>query len=204
MDSLCEMIQTLAQQPATLALVALSAGGLLLLFGGRSWHPLLMWPLSIALAILAGGPPLCEMVLLRAALGLFATVILLLGRGAPAPSSWRIRLGALAMRTLSGGLAAAAAVSFVQTSGLTPDHPEAWRALAGVGALGAVHALVSRAPRGVATGIIILLMALEGALWLFRPSLLVLAGSSALALMVALAGALHQEVHLADLVEKEA
>ncbi len=204
MDSLCEMIQTLAQQPAPLALVALSAGGLLLLLGEASWHPLLLWPLSIALAILAGGPPLCEMVLLRAALGLFAAAILLLGRGVPAPSGWRIRLGAVAMRVLAGGLAAAAAVSFVSASGLTADHPEAWRALAGVGALGAAHALVSRAPRGVATGIITLLMALEGALWLLRPSLLVLAGSSALALAVALAGALYQEAHTADLVEKEA
>ncbi len=202
MDKACAFILALSQQPGPVALAGLAAAALALLLGDTPWHPLFLWPLSIALAILAGGPPLCEMVLLRAALGTFATVILLVTRRARPHREWRLMLGSMAMRVLVGGLAAAIAVSFLNSTGLAIENPEAWRALAGAGALGAVSALVNRTPRGVAAGTIILLMAIEGALWLLRPSLVALAGSSIVALAVALAGALHQEVQADHAAEK--
>jgi len=197
MDSVCAVILVLAEQRDAVALVSLAAAGLLLLFGEGRWHPLLLWPLCATLALLAGGPPLCEMVLLRVAVGSFVTLILLVTPRERSSAGWRLFLGSLTMRALALGLAAILAVSFLEATSLAAENAQTWQALVGCGALGAAHCLVSRTPRGVAAGTAALLLVLEASLWLLRPSLLVLAGCGAVTLLVALGGALHQDVQTA-------
>ena len=194
MHSVCAQILVISQQRDTVALAALIAAGLLFLVGDACWHPVFLWPLSGALAILAGGPPMCELVLLRLAVGIFVTVVLLLARGTSRKLCWRTRLSGLIMRVLGLALAAAIAISLLEAFPLPTDDIVFWRTLAGCGALSLVHTLMSRSARGVAAGTAATLFVLDAAMWLVRPSLLVLAGCGALALLVALGGALHQEV----------
>lgn len=197
MESVCAIIPTLAEQRDAVALASLVAAGLLLMLGDERWHPLLLWPLYAALALVAGGPPLCEMVLLRVALGSFVTLILLIARGERSTGGWRPRLGSLTMRALAIGLAAIFTVSLLETARLPTGEGTTWQALAGCGALGVAHCLVSRTARGVAAGTAAVLAVLETSLWLLRPSLLALAGYGAVALLVALGGALHQDAQTA-------
>ncbi|MGC9359099.1 MAG: hypothetical protein ACP5G7_01830 [Anaerolineae bacterium] len=190
---MCSQILAISQQRDALGLVALVAAGLLLLFGDSRWHPLLLFPLSSALAILAGGPPVCELVLLRTAVGIFGTLILLLQRGASAKLDWRTRLSSLTMRALGLALAAMAATSLLEISSPPTGDRMLWQTLAGCGTLSFVHTLASRDARGIAAGTVAMLLVLDAATWLLRPSLLVLAGCGALALLVALGGSLHQD-----------
>jgi len=203
MQSVCSQILAVSQQRDTIALVAAVTAAALLLLGDCRWQPLLLLPLSGALALLAGGPPVCEMVLLRTAVGVFATLILLLQRDVSLRPTWRTRLSGLTMRALGIGLAATIAMSLLSIFPLPTGDTPLWQALAGSGALSFVHTLVSRKARGTATGTVAMLLVLDAATWLLRPSLLVLAGCGALALLVALGGSLHENPR-ADLAAEEA
>jgi hypothetical protein len=193
MQSVCSQILAVSQQRDTVALVATVGAGLLLLLGDSRWHPLLLLPLSVTLGILAGGPPMCEMVLLRTTVGTFSMLILLSQPDASIQLGWRTRLGSLIMRALGIALAATIALSLLSVSSPPTDDTMLWQTLAGCGALSFVHTLMSRDARGIAAGTVATLLVLDAATWLLRPSLLVLAGFGAMALLVAFGGSVHQD-----------